>query len=85
MKAKVIKIGNSRGLRLPAAVIEQVGIEEEVLMEATRGSLVIRPARGQREGWAEAFQRMAVVGDDRLLDIAEATRSTWDQEEWEWK
>ncbi len=83
MKAKVIKIGNSRGIRLPKAILEQVGLGEEVVLEASRGTLVIRPASKPRATWGVSFQEMAERGDDRLLDI-EISSSSWDKE-WEWK
>jgi antitoxin MazE len=83
MKARVIKIGNSKGIRLPKAILEQVGLGEEVVLEASRGALVIRPASKPRATWGASFQEMAKHGDDRLLDI-EISGSSWDKE-WEWK
>jgi antitoxin MazE len=70
MKTKLTRIGNSRGVRLPKAIIEQVGIEDEIEMEVRRGEIAIRPANKKkpREGWAEAFKAMAAAGDDAMLD-----------------
>lgn len=69
MKVKLVRIGNSRGLRLPKAVIRQCGFGEAVDLAVERGVLVVRPAEGPaREGWRDAFGRMAAHGDDRLLD-----------------
>ena len=84
MKAKIIKIGNSRGVRIPKEIIEDVGLEDEVLLEATRHSVVIRPSRKIRAGWADEFIRMAKNGDDQLLE-ADIHPSAWDSEEWTWK
>lgn len=80
MKARLVRIGNSRGLRLPKAVIDQVGLEDEVevLVEADR--LVISPASRPRAGWAEAARAGASL--DKLLDPAIATR--FDEDEWRW-
>lgn len=83
MKAKVIKIGNSKGLRLPKSIIEQVGIEDEVVLEASRGSIVIRPARSARANWGAAFQAMALHGHDKLL--LPESETTWERDEWQWK
>ena len=83
MKAKVIKIGNSRGIRIPKAIIEQVGLGQEVVLEASRGTIIIHPASKPRATWGAAFQEMAKHGDDRLLDC-EISGSSWDKE-WEWK
>lgn len=84
MKAKLIQIGNSRGIRLPKPVIEQCGLEGEVELEVRNQHLIIRSASRPREGWSDAFARMSEQGDDELLDIAAEARPAWDEEEWEW-
>jgi antitoxin MazE len=83
-KARVIKIGNSRGIRLPKSLIEEVGLGEVVLLEAKNGVLVVRPAAKPRDGWSNAFKEMAERKGDVLLD-AETASSSWDREEWGWK
>jgi antitoxin MazE len=83
MKASLIKIGNSRGIRIPKPVFAACGFEDEVEMEVKDGDLVIRSANKAREGWGEAFQAMAQNGDDTLLD--EAVPTQWEDTEWEWK
>jgi len=82
VKAKLIRIGNSRGLRLAKPLIEQLGFEDEVDVSAEDGALVIRPSRVVRAGWAEAAAKLAVTGEAALGD-APATR--FDIEEWEWR
>jgi len=85
MVAKIIKIGNSRGIRIPKAVFEQIGIAEEVELEVKDNALVIRPIQNPRQGWDEAFRKMAENGDDKLLDGEYlANQSSWDETEWEW-
>jgi antitoxin MazE len=84
MKAALISIGNSRGVRIPKSFIEQCGLGGEVDLELRAGQILIRPLRQARAGWAEAFREMAARGDDKLLDGGgPATR--WDKEEWAWK
>lgn len=83
MKASLIKIGNSRGIRIPKPVFAACGFEEEVEMEIRDGDLVIRTAHKAREGWSEAFQSMAQNGDDCLAE--DPTPTQWDESEWEWK
>ena len=85
MKAAIIRIGNSRGIRIPKPVFAQCGFEDEVDMEVHNHELVIRSAHHPREGWGEAFQIMAKRGDDTLLDSVAESDPTWDDEEWEWK
>jgi antitoxin MazE len=82
MKARLIQIGNSRGIRIPKALLEQTHLTEDVHIEAQAGEIVIRSARLPRGDWEEAFLGMAQRGDDQLLD--EARRTAFDETEWEW-
>lgn len=84
MKSKVIKIGNSKGIRLPKTMIDEAGLDEEVILEASQGGIVIRPSKKIRGGWEAAFRDMALQNDDKLLD-SEIITSSWDAKEWEWK
>ncbi|MGD1048134.1 MAG: AbrB/MazE/SpoVT family DNA-binding domain-containing protein [Candidatus Krumholzibacteriaceae bacterium] len=85
MKTKIIKIGNSRGIRIPKPLITQAGIQDEVDISLEENRLVIIPADHPRSDWAEAFRAMAARGDDSLLDNVGAMGTIWDEEEWEWK
>lgn len=84
MRAKVVRVGNSRGIRLPASIIEQYQIEDAVELEPHEDHLVIRAVREPRAGWDEAFRRMAELGDDELLDQEVLTETKWERTEWEW-
>jgi len=84
MKARIVRIGNSHGIRLPKAVLEQSGLTEEVEIDVQHHQITIRPVEHPRTGWDDAFKEMAANGDDALLDADAPTGSTWDQEEWEW-
>jgi antitoxin MazE len=84
VKAKIVRIGNSQGIRIPKPVLEQVGLPEEVELEVEDNTIIIRPFSRPREGWADVFKSMAEAGDDELLDEEAATTSSWDAEEWEW-
>ena len=81
MRSKIVRIGNSQGVRLPKLLIEQAGLEEEVELRAEAGQIVIAAPRETRAGWAEAAQRARGAGDD----VPESTGLTrFDQTEWEW-
>jgi len=84
MKANVIRIGNSRGVRIPKVLLEQCGFRDTVELDVQGGRLVIRPADQPRRGWDEAFRKMGERGDDALLDEASLRTSGWDETEWEW-
>lgn len=83
MKTRLIKIGNSRGIRIPKTVLEQLNLTEEVELDIQHDQLVIRSATSVRQNWDEQFRLMAEQGDDQLLDQPEGSLTDWDNE-WEW-
>lgn len=85
MKTKVIKIGNSRGIRIPKSLIHESGLNEEVELEIGDGQIIIKAISVSRKNWDTAFKKMAKNKDDVLMEpqsIYEATN--WDKEEWVW-
>ena len=82
MKARLVQIGNSRGIRLPKPLIEEAGLDDEVELRVREGTIVISPAHGPRAGWEEAARQMHEREGDQLLEPAVPTR--FDEEEWEW-
>lgn len=84
MKTSIVRIGNSKGIRLPKSVLEQCHLKDSVELEVEDNALIIRPAHAPRSGWAEAFSSMVQHGDDRMLDENVALSTEWDQSEWRW-
>ncbi len=82
MKAHLVRIGNSRGIRIPKVLIEQAGITDEVELQVEEGRIIISDARSHRRGWTEAAMALAEAGEDHLLDPAVSTR--FEDEEWQW-
>jgi antitoxin MazE len=64
MMARLVRIGNSWGIRLPKPLIEEAGLSEEVEVRVRDGAVVITGARRPRSGWAQAARRMRARGDD---------------------
>ena len=85
VKTRIIKMGNSKGVRIPKPILEQLALGEEVELSVRGDQLVIRPGKRPRSGWEDQFQRMAERGDDRLLDEETLSSTKWDQDDWEWK
>jgi antitoxin MazE len=83
MRSKIIKIGNSRGVRIPKPMIDEAGLAGTVELQVRDGAIVIWPVRSVREGWKEEFQAMAANQDDSLLD-GDQIASTIEEEDWEW-
>jgi len=84
VRARIVKIGNSQGIRIPKPLLEQSGVIEDVDIEVKNNQIIIRPLSKPRAGWDEAFQRMAKNDDDLLLDGDEPISHSWDETEWQW-
>ena len=85
MKASIIKIGNSHGIRIPKPIIAQCGFEKEVEFSVQNNALIIKSLKHSRKDWDAAFKTMAANGDDQLLDSEQSISTEWDDSEWEWK
>ena len=82
-KTRIVRIGNSRGIRVPKILLEQAQLPDEVELHAEPGRLIVQATRRPRTGWAEAARAMSAAGHDAMLDDTTATR--FDREEWEWR
>lgn len=81
MKVELVRIGNSRGIRIPKPIIEQCGFEDAVELRIENDHLVIAQARLPRQGWEEAFRAAGPSTHDKLLLD---TRNEFDVEDWQW-
>jgi antitoxin MazE len=80
MEASIIKIGNSKGLRLSKTILEKYNIKDKVELILEKGQIILKPISSPRQNWESAFKKMNVNGDDHLLmnDVFEDE----DLEEW---
>ena len=81
MKVNIIKIGNSKGVRIPAFILKECNFQDEVNLRIIKGNLVISPVKSARSDWNEIYSSMHECKDDELIlndsiDI--------DSEDWEW-
>jgi len=83
MKTDLVRIGNSRGIRIPKPLIEQCGLEETVELTVENDRLVISPGRRLRQGWAEEFEKAGPAGNDELL-LEAMPASEFDRKGWKW-
>jgi antitoxin MazE len=67
MELSIIKIGNSKGLRLSKALLDRYNIKDKVELILQKGQIIIKPIDSPRKGWDEAFKQMHENGDDALL------------------
>lgn len=82
--AHLSHIGNSLGVRIPKAIIQQVGFKEEtnLVFKVTNEGLLIAPARNARDGWEAAFKASGKQRKERPL--LEDFTNEFDKDEWEW-
>ena len=67
MEASIIKIGNSKGLRLSKTILEKYHIKDKVELILEKGQIILRPIKSPRKNWEEKFKEMANNNDDELL------------------
>jgi len=68
MMVSVVQIGNSRGIRLPQKILNELNIQDEVEMVIHRDELIIKNVEKKpRQGWDEAFTKMSEAKADKLL------------------
>jgi antitoxin MazE len=79
MKARLVQIGNSRGVRLSKALLEHAALADDVVIDAEPGAITIRSAHAPRVGWAEAA---AHGPHERVLD--DVSTVNFDDLEWTW-
>jgi antitoxin MazE len=82
MKARLIQIGNSRGVRLPKPLIKDARLEDEVEIQLRDGSIVITSTKKARSGWSESAKLLHDRKQDSLIDSP--GRTQFDGTEWEW-
>lgn len=69
MEISIIKIGNSKGLRLSKTIIEKYNIKDKVELILDKGQIILRPIEKPRKNWGEEFKKMRLNNDDKpLLD-----------------
>ena len=83
MKTELVRIGNSRGVRIPKPLIEQCGLGDTVELRLENDRLVISPERRPRQGWEDAFRAAGPTGSEELL-LDGLPPNEFDLKEWQW-
>jgi len=83
MRIELVRIGNSRGIRIPKPIIKQCGFGDTVELRVENDRLVIAPDRSPRQGWKEAFQAAGSAANDELL-LDTMSPNEFDHEDWRW-
>jgi len=83
MKIKLINIGNSKGLRLSKALIQQYNITEDIQLELKEDGILLKPLTKPRTGWSEQFEKAVKPIENQEKNWIEA-HNRFDKEEWTW-
>lgn len=67
MEVSIIRIGNSKGLRLPKDILKRYNIKETVELVFEKGYIILKPKAEPRKGWDKAFKQMHENKDDEFL------------------
>ena len=84
MTTEIIRIGNSRGIRIPKPILEQCGLTDTVELTVEGDTLRLTRGRALRVGWADAFRKAGEPGGDELL-LSGVSPNVFDADEWEWQ
>jgi antitoxin MazE len=82
MKAQIIQIGNSQGIRIPKMMLEETGLSGEVELQVHPDGLLIRSVKRPRGNWDAEFRALAEVDDDQPL--VGGTATGFENREWKW-
>ncbi len=81
MEVDVVKIGNSKGIRIPSIVLKECNITDKVEMIVKDGQIIMIPVENPREEWASMFKKMRASEEDKLLIEDNLSEGV---EDWEW-
>jgi antitoxin MazE len=81
MRADIVRIGNSKGIRIPAAILRECSMEYGVDLQVKEGKVILTPLKEPRTGWDEAFRDMHEAGKDKQL-LAGLPEE--EMEDWTW-
>ena len=82
MKAQIIQIGNSQGIRIPKIMLEESGISGEVELEIQPEGILIRNISKPRSTWNAMFKSLEETDEDLPLETNLAT--SFEKKEWQW-
>ena len=85
MRTRIVRIGNSQGIRIPKALLEQTDLHGEVEISVRGGSLVISAVAPVRNGWEDAFARWRRAVTTACSTVTPSTADSFDAKDWEWQ
>ena len=80
MKSNLIKIGNSKGVRITSSIIKECELGNEIEIKVVDKKIIIEALKEPRSNWAGSFEEMHKNKEDIL--IAESSNNF--DKDWEW-
>jgi antitoxin MazE len=81
MQTEIVRIGNSKGVRIPVYILKECNIRDKIEITVQDGKIIISPVAEPRNSWCESFKGMHEDGEDKLI-VNENVRL--EEEDWEW-
>ena len=84
MKGQIVKIGNSRGIRIPKPLLEECKLTGDVELQIHSEGLLIKPSKRPRLNWEEAFEGMSDREEDEMIIENSDAGTSYEKERWRW-
>jgi antitoxin MazE len=84
MKANLIQIGNSKGIRIPKSLIEQYQLEGKIELIPSQTGLLITASERPRSSWEDSFKKAEPGRKDADGLAWRSVSNKFDKEEWTW-
>ncbi|MBO6794089.1 MAG: AbrB/MazE/SpoVT family DNA-binding domain-containing protein [Balneolaceae bacterium] len=80
MKTKLIKVGNSKGVRIPKPMIEEAGLSDDIELILDDNRIILQSTITPRANWDEGFS----TDSESVGETVPYLSNDWDEEEWTW-
>jgi antitoxin MazE len=84
METKLIKIGNSFGIRIPKSLIQQYDLTTNIEIDPTENGILIKSKKNSREGWREQLAKAIKDGQQPDDELLEGFTDDFTEQEWQW-
>jgi antitoxin MazE len=84
METKLIKIGNSYGIRIPKSLIQQYELSTSIEIDPTENGILIKSKKKARVGWKEQLTQAVMQGDTPDEELLEGFTDDFTDKEWQW-
>ena len=83
MKTRIVRIGNSQGVRIPKPLLEEAGLDGDVRLRVVESGIMIESRSRPRGRWSDAAELLHARQEDGLID--QPVPTLFDTEEWAWE